>query len=316
MSDEPFDFRAADPSEIERLSVFLAEQIRQRGAVSGATLGSTAAALGFSPKARLGLTLTEFLTTYVPDVVVVGNAGLDVMWGLRGQDVPSAAQTSNLGLPAEVARAILSPNSSSHVLVVVNRSGTFRTATPSTPSAHFTADEIVIPPVPAEMHRDTALRFAAEVAPPFGAALANVVGKSLWHLRWREMLRNSSALAERYRAARQSMLRAHLRSRLVGFVADAALSAAVEFPMPQPIRSARVIMTPASRTVPQSAAGLAEAPCTPAALSTDDLRAVLLRAVQEMPDSQLRDVHLPMSVGTLAQLVVDVRRARDAAASR
>jgi|GEM_PF-4488367 len=314
-SIEILDPSADDHQEIARLSSFLREQIERHGRITGAALGAMASALGFDVRGRFGSSLKAFLAHHVPDAEFINTPGGDVVWGLRGVSVPGAASIENAKLAAEAARALLSPNSVAHVAVIVRPDGSFRVATKGTPTAALRDHEAVVEPVPAHVHRSCALRFSHEVEPPLGDALRDAVGQPSWYVTWRDLLIGKPEVAERYHASRMAMLRDHLRSELAHTVSPAALPAAVEFPRPSVIRRAVQTSTPAIARPAEPSTDGPRPPSTSrsnSSLSSDELRALLLRAIRVLPAEDLPKVIVPAYASVLAQITVDVLRERDA----
>ena len=226
--------------------------------------------------------LREFVADNVKGVVVVGRAGMDVLYGLEGAEATSSPDVATLPVSQpDFWRIWVSPNSP--FALVVDRTNATPHAVPRGASA--AEGQVLLEPPSVEVHRSVARKFLTTVTDEARVRLQGILDQSIetWWRSWLRELRGSPLLAS-WNAFRCDEFENRLRSQLhAASMSEASIDRVLAV-----IRERRIEAPQRLRRWTQQMS----------AERTDgeDLRRVVLEAVRRMSVAELRDLRLPLGI--------------------
>lgn len=265
----------------------ISSAIRSIVASGGELPGSRLAAVlqerqpGWRPADFGARSLREFVAANVTGVVVVGRAGMDVIYGLEGAKGPASPEAALLP-PVQPDFWRIWVSSNSPYVLLVDRTSAVVKAVPRGTSA--TEDEILLVPPDVDVHRSVAQEFLARVSDGSRARLQEILEQPLdrWWQSWVRELRGSSLLSD-WNTFRRHAFEGRFRSQLLA----AAMSEASSDRVLAEIRQ-RHLDAPQRRRSSLHASAERE--------DGEDIRRVVLEAVRRMSIAELRDLRLPLGV--------------------
>lgn len=221
--------------------------------------------------------LRAFIEKYIPTVDVVGRAGMDVIYAVKGST--AASTTKNVdSFGGNPWRAWMSPNGP-HALAI-DKSGCQIRLVPR--GTTVSDGEILVLPASSQVHLEAARSFLSQLPDPVQAELKPIVERAAddWWQEWMGKLRGTAYLAD-WSTFRHKQLEICLIRRLQS---DGMSETSAD-------RVLRLIQE-------QSAANRASKnpPAMRKNITADDafLRQVVLAAIQDMTAAELRDLRLPL----------------------
>lgn len=270
---------------VQEISTAIRSIVASAGQVPGSRLSAALKerAPSWRPADFGARSLREFVAANVVGVVVVGRAGMDVIYGLDGAEVPASSDT---GHPPSVQpdfwRIWVSPNSP-YVLVVDRASAVLRAVPRGTTT---TQEEVLLEPPAVAVHRSIAMEFLGRVPDEMRARLQGLLERAPdgWWQAWMRELRGSPLLSA-WSGFRREALESRLRSLLLAGTMSEASSALIL----EAVRRRHLEAPPR----PGWARPLASPESAP---EGEGLRRVVLDAVSKMSSAELRDLRLPLGL--------------------
>lgn len=228
--------------------------------------------------------LREFLGQHAPEVVVVGRAGMDVVFGPPSaiQPTPVSTAQDDADRVRELWRVWVSPNSP-HILAVDRETGAVTT---TTRGGGPSAGVIALAPPDGGEHRAVARGFAAQLAPEFAEqfrTIADSPNPSWWQV-WSAELRRGG-LIDQWNGFRRAQFEGLFRRRLQ----DEHLP---EELIEKALKALRQSQADRSAGAPRAQPLRAD----PAPMSETFARQLAISIMQRMTVAELRELRLPFGV--------------------
>ncbi len=264
---------------VQDIADAIREIVREAGRVTGAQL---AVALrrrvpGWKPSEFGVRTQRAFISTHVPDVVVVARSGLDTVYGRKdAEPKPEGASPS----AADFWRIWVSPNSP--FAIWVDRTDYGLHAAPR--RSLVPPEQLLLEPPPIAAHRQFAREFLADFSGPMRddlqAALADPSNE--WRQRWYGALRNTEYLRA---------WNAFRRQRFEDLLATSLQMAGIDASHIEGILNL-VKKSHVSNVEPQ----LRPSAPAPSNLTDPDLRSLVVDVIRNMSTTELRELRLPVGL--------------------
>ncbi|MCP5532856.1 MAG: hypothetical protein H7A48_06765 [Akkermansiaceae bacterium] len=272
---------------------------REDQTLTGAKLGFVArqASPGFSPKASGFRTLKEYIQRFVPELVIVGYAGVDPVYGLRspGEEPPQPPK------PAPVAsaepscwRVWVSPECG-RLLVVDRDTGDVKV---SSEDSSISSDAVSIPPASANFHVEVArqfLRVHQEIPASLRQKLEALIAGAQdgWWRPWTSLIKEQGAFLSRN-------WNRHRVGMLVSKFEEALKSHGLE--EKSLIRASAQVRPGQPKARPRTFSSAGESP------SSHQLIDVVMRIIPTLSVDEIRDLRLPL--GKVCDAIAAASRAQ------